>query len=55
MNRWLSTWIKKCYPDEKNDLCTCFIDRCRSFTVDNGWLALITASSWLFITSFEKM
>jgi len=55
MNGWLSGWVKDCYPDEKSDLCTCFIKRGISFSADGGSVAMITASSWMFISSFEKM
>lgn len=52
---WISKWIKDNYPDEKSDFCVCFINRGLRFTVGSGCLAMITASSWMFISSFEKM
>jgi hypothetical protein len=52
---WISKWIKGSYPDEKSDFCVCFINRGLRFTVGSGYLAMITASSWMFISSFEKM
>lgn len=55
MNPWLSKWVKKNYPDEKNDLCTCFISQGLKLMEDNGYSAMLTASSWMFISSFEKM
>ena len=55
MNPWLSGWIKAHYPDEKSDLCTCFINRCGLFSGTDGYVGMITASSWMFISSFEKM
>lgn len=55
MNAWLSDWVRDHYPDEKSDLCTCFIKRGLEFAADDGDTAMITASSWLFISSFEKM
>ena len=55
MNGWLSGWVKDHYPDGKSDLCTCFIKRGMSFSADRGSVAMITASSWMFISSFEKM
>ena len=54
-NPFMSGWVKRNYPDSKSDLCTCFIERGHSFTVDRGYIAMITASSWMFISSFEKM
>lgn len=54
-NPFMSGWIKKNYPDSKSDLCTCFIERGCGLVVDHGYTAMITASSWMFISSFEKM
>lgn len=55
MNSWMSKWTKENYPDEKNDLCTCFIARGLKLMEGNGYSAMLTASSWMFISSFEKM
>lgn len=52
---FLSRWVKKSYPDVKSDLCTCFIERGFSLARDRGYEAMITASSWMFISSFEAM
>lgn len=52
---WTSAWVKDNYPDEKNDLCTCFMHRSLDYSKHNGYAAMITASSWMFISSFEKM
>ena len=49
---FMSKWIKKNYPDVKSDLCTCFIERGISTLGDNGYASMITASSWMFISSF---
>lgn len=54
-NPFMSGWVKKNYPDVKSDLCTCFIERGHSLTANRGYIAMITASSWMFISSFEKM
>lgn len=54
-NPFMSGWVKRNYPDVKSDLCTCFIERGHSLTADRGYIAMITASSWMFISSFEKM
>ena len=53
MNKWISSWVKKVYPDAKRDLCTCFIERGFSLTCKHGYIGMITASSWMFISSFE--
>lgn len=55
MGSWLSSWIKSNYPDEKGDLCTCFIKRGLGMVANGGYTAMITASSWMFISSFEKL
>ncbi|MCC6107937.1 MAG: BREX-1 system adenine-specific DNA-methyltransferase PglX [Atopobium sp.] len=52
---WTSAWVKDNYPDEKNGLCTCFMHRSLGYSKHNGYAAMITASSWMFISSFEKM
>lgn len=54
-NPWMSKWVKDNYPDEKGDLCVCFINRIFRFAVKNGVSALVTSESWLFLSSFEKM
>lgn len=52
---FMSKWVKKSYPDVKSDLCTCFIERGFSLARDHGYESMITASSWMFISSFEAM
>ena len=52
---WTSAWIKKHYADVKSDLCTCFIERCRSMGVPDGCSATVTSCTWMFISSFEKL
>lgn len=54
MDKWLANWTKKHYPDSKRDLCTCFIERGFTLAKPEGFLGMITASSWMFISSFEK-
>lgn len=52
---WMSTWVKGNYPDEKADLCTCFIKQGFSLTIADGYNAQVTMQSWMFLTSFESM
>ena len=47
--------VKKNYPDSKADLFAVFIERCRQMTVNNGFQAMITQHSWMFLSSFEKL
>ena len=50
-----TTLSKKNYPDSKADLFAVFIERCRAMTADNGFQAMITQHSWMFLSSFEKL
>jgi type II restriction/modification system DNA methylase subunit YeeA len=52
---WMSTWVKSNYPDEKADLCTCFIARGFKLVSSDGYNAQVTMQSWMFLSSFEKM
>jgi len=54
MTAFLSSWLSEQYPDERYDLCTCFISRGTSFARKNGFVAEITMQSWLFEASFER-
>lgn len=54
-NPFMSGWVKKNYPNVKSDLCTCFIERGHSLTADQGYAAMVTMQSWMFLGSFEKM
>ena len=51
----VNNFVKKYYPDSKADLFAVFIERCRQMTVNNGFQAMITQHSWMFLSSFEKL
>ena len=51
----VNNFVKKNYPDSKADLFAVFIERCRQMTVNNGFHAMITQHSWMFLSSFEKL
>ena len=51
----VNNFVKKNYPDSKADLFAVFIERCRQMTVTNGFQAMITQHSWMFLSSFEKL
>ena len=51
----VNNFVKKNYPDSKADLFAVFIERCRTMTADNGYQAMITQHSWMFLSSFEKL
>ena len=55
MDSWMSKWVKKNYPDEKSDLCTCFIARGLNFAYENSFVAIITSDTCMYLSSFEKM
>nr|WP_274598976.1 BREX-1 system adenine-specific DNA-methyltransferase PglX [Anoxybacillus flavithermus] len=43
------------YKDYKSDLYSAFIYRCTQMTVENGFTALMTPFTWMFISSHEKL
>lgn len=55
MDKDLSTYVKKNYPDSKADLFAVFIEKCGQMTKENGYQAMITQQSWMFLSSFEKL
>jgi len=55
MNKELSDFVKKHYPDSKSDLFSAFIERCLNYTKPKGFTAMITQHSWMFLSSFEKL
>jgi len=55
MSAKLSEYVQKKYPDSKSDLFTVFIERCSQFLKNNGYQAMITQHSWMFLLSYEKL
>lgn len=51
----VNNFVKKNYPDSKADFYAVFIERCRQMTVNNGFQAMITQQSWMFLSSFERL
>jgi hypothetical protein len=51
----LNDYAKKYYPDSKSDMFAIFIEKCRSFTGNTGYQAMITQHSWMFLSSYEKL
>lgn len=47
--------MKANYPDSCKDLCTAFIERGYSLSKIHGYASMVTMSSWMFLSSFEKM
>lgn len=51
----INQFVKENYPDSKIDLFAVFIEHCKQMMVTNGYQAMITMHSWMFLTSFEKL
>ena len=51
----LSKYVKKNYPDSKADMFAIFMERCGHFVKADGYQAMITMHSWMFLSSFEKL
>ena len=51
----LNKFIKDNYPDSKGDLFAVFIERCGQMAKRNGYQAMITQHSWMFLSGFEKL
>ena len=54
MDEKLSKYVKQHYPDSKSDLFAVFMEACHNMTAENGYQAMITMHSWMFLSSFEK-
>jgi hypothetical protein len=55
MNGNLKQFAERLYPDSKADLFSMFIDRSFSLLVPNGFSAMITMQSWMFLSTFEAL
>lgn len=55
MGAKLSKYVKDNYPDSKSDLFAVFIEKCGKMAMKNGYEAMITQHSWMFLSSFEKL
>lgn len=51
----LKKFVNKYYPDSKTDLFAVFIERCHQMNKVNGFQAMITMHSWMFLSSYEKL
>ncbi len=48
-------YVIKTYPDSKSDLFAVFIEKCNSMLKSNGFQAMITMHSWMFLASYEEL
>lgn len=55
MNAKLAEYVKRNYADEKNDLFSVFVKQCTFMSKVNGFYAMITQPSILFLSSFEQL
>ena len=55
MNNKLSSSSKDKYFDEKNDLYACVFSKFINALNKNGFMAMITMESWMFLSGFEKL
>mgnify|MGYP000376263685 CR=1 FL=1 len=51
----VNEFVKDNYPDAKADLFACFIEKGFLYTLQHGYVSMITMESWMFISSFEKL
>ena len=52
----LDKYVKEHYSDEKSDLCMVMFKKgLEQLSAENGFVSFITTSSWMFLSSFEKV
>jgi hypothetical protein len=51
----LSEWAKQNYPNSKTDLFAMFIERGFDLIAANGYSAMVTMQSWMFLSSYEHL
>ena len=55
MDKKLSDFAKKYYADSKSDMFAMFIEKCKNYTIENGYFSMITQHAWMFLSSYEKL
>ena len=55
VNLALNSFAKSNYPNSKADLFSMFIERNLKFVEIDGYSALVTMQSWLFLTAYERL
>jgi len=55
MDKQLSDFVRKNYPDSKSDLFGVFMERLNKMIQPSGYYAMITQHAWMFLSSFEKL
>lgn len=55
MNVRLANFLVDNYPNAKSDLFAVFMEKCLKITKVNGFCAMVTMQSWMFLSSLETM
>lgn len=55
MSQKMSDYVKKNYPDSKNDLFAVFIEKCSELLMPKGYQAMITQHAWMFLSSYDRL
>lgn len=51
----ISDYVKDYYPDTKSDLFAVFIEKCIRLLEIDGYTAMVTPQSWMFLVAFDKL
>ncbi len=54
MNVEMKNFAKLTYPESKADAFSMFIERGLLLVPSDGWIAMVTMESWMFLSSFES-
>ena len=55
MDEELKAFVDTNFPDSKSDLFACFIERSVKAAIRNGFCAMITMHSWMFLASYVDL
>ena len=55
MGARLAEFVKKQYPDSKNDMSTVFMQKCMDYCTESGYMSMINIPVWMFLSSYEKL
>ena len=55
MDTGLSAYVKREYKDSKKDMYAVFMEKCGDLLAEDGYMALITQHTWMFISSYLKL
>ena len=51
----LKNYVAKHFPNSKSDLFAAFIERFSDKVCENGYTAMVTMESWMFLSSYENL